>query len=77
MPNFYLSKELSQHFEHEIHKDDCLYLPDEKSRNLIGNFNTSQEAFDAISKSTQHVNGCYWCCNSIHHGRIPFINHKI
>ncbi|MEX0996965.1 MAG: hypothetical protein WDZ45_07945 [Flavobacteriaceae bacterium] len=76
MPNFYLSGELSHYFEFEIHQEACLYLPDESSRKFYGFFKTSQEALDEISKKTTNVNGCFWCCNSIHQGRIPFVDHK-
>ncbi|WP_339610375.1 hypothetical protein [uncultured Planktosalinus sp.] len=76
MPDYYLSKELSQNFEFEIHKDDCLYLPDEKSRKHIGFFNNSQEALNEATKTSQYTNGCYWCCKSIHNGRIPFAKNK-
>lgn len=76
MPNFYLSSELSPDFEFEIHQEDCIYLPDEKSRKLYGFFKTSDEALNEISKKSTDVNGCFWCCNSIHQSRIPFVNHK-
>lgn len=76
MPDYYLSKELSQNFEHEIHKEDCLYLPNVKSGKHIGFFKNSQEALNEATKNTQYINGCYWCCKSIHHGRIPFIKYK-
>jgi len=72
MPHFYLSKDLNQNFEHEVHKESCLFLPNKTENIALGKFKSPKEAFKSGKKIIDKINGCYWCCKEIHTYRIPF-----
>lgn len=65
---YYINRNTSDHGEHELHKETCSYLPDADNRILIGSFNSDSEALNVakVLKSTWLIDGCKWCCPSIH-----------
>lgn len=58
----------SEHNEHELHKENCSYLPSRDNLSYIGDFSSDTDAL--IAAKTKHpkysIDGCYYCCPSIH-----------
>lgn len=52
---------------HEVHKENCWYLPKEQSREYLGEFATSAEALEEARKRYPDADGCAHCCPEIHH----------
>lgn len=70
MPFYYFNNKIDNNYRHEVHTEDCSYLPALSNRTLIG-FEISCR--NAIERAKQeHPNklfdGCFWCATSCHRG---------
>jgi len=67
MAHYYINLNEQPKGEHEIHKASCLWLPEPKNREYLGEFSTDLEAlYLAQAKHPSWcINGCFWCCPSI------------
>lgn len=67
---YYYNDNVDVHARHEIHTDDCAYLPDLANRTYIGICSSCQEAVQTAKTQhpTQTFDGCYYCCNACHKG---------
>jgi len=50
--------------DHEVHTDDCRYLPN--SRTMLGNHLTCHSAVTQAKKIYKTANGCKTCSTSCH-----------
>ena len=66
MGNFYVNKNTDEHNNHEVHRDDCIFLPSPHNRELLGWFTTSKDAVAAAKKKYSKVDGCWFCCPESH-----------
>ncbi|MFW6130939.1 MAG: hypothetical protein ACOC56_07120 [Atribacterota bacterium] len=68
MDKYYVNKNAQLNGDHEVHKENCSYLPDKKNLICLGSFDN---CYDAVREARNHynqVNGCYWCANACHTG---------
>ena len=66
MNDFYVNKNADEHDNHEVHCEGCIFPPDVRSREMLGRFNTSQEAVIAAQRKYARVDGCWFCCPESH-----------
>lgn len=66
MPNYYINKNAQSSGEHEIHKSNCDHLPVVYNRIELGWFLSDAAAKEAAKKYFYNVDGCKFCCTSIH-----------
>ena len=62
MNNFYVNKIADEHNNHEVHCEDCIFLPIPRNRIKIGRFNTSREAVIVAQGKYIRTDGCWFCC---------------
>ena len=55
---------------HEVHQNDCRFLPNRINLFYIGDFSNCNDAIKAAKMKfpTYKFDGCYFCCNECHHG---------
>lgn len=64
---FYVNSNAQPNGDHEVHREDCRWLPSVENREGLGFFNTSQEAVDAARHRYFQADGCCYCCPESHH----------
>lgn len=67
---YYYNKNTDNKGNHEVHTDDCSYIPNSSNRILIGYENDCQSAIKRVKQDTGKINfdGCYFCSNACHKG---------
>ena len=68
MASYYVNKNAQSNGDHEVHKEDCLWLPDVVNRTYLGNFTNCYDAVREARKHFMKVNGCYHCSIECHTG---------
>lgn len=70
MKLYYFNDSTDLNGYHEVHAEDCKYLPNFSKRTFIGYCSSCHEAIsEAKSKYPRFVfDGCFWCCRDCHHG---------
>lgn len=63
---FYVNKHAQSTGEHEVHRFNCVWLPDAENRIYLGDFSTSQAAVEEARKYYNCVDGCEHCCPESH-----------
>ena len=67
MPRYYVTTEPKQNGDHEVHKADCNFLPeDETLRFFLGFFNKCEDAMAEARTHYPKSNGCYYCAQECH-----------
>ncbi len=61
---YYVNTNAQSDGYHEVHSQDCLYMPINKR--YLGNYNSCTAAVIAASRIYTKADGCYYCCNSCH-----------
>lgn len=64
--NYYVNTIAQTTGEHEVHAENCRYLPDVTNRIYLGIFNSPREAVEEAKKYYSNVDGCYFCCYPAH-----------
>jgi hypothetical protein len=59
MPNYYVSHRAHDNGDHEVHAQNCEYLP--KDLVYLGNFAGCEVAIERARELFRQVNGCIWC----------------
>lgn len=67
---YYYNKHVDEHGYHEVHTEDCIFLPLPENRIYIGDFFVCSEALEAAKLENPDLvfDGCFCCCNSCHKG---------
>lgn len=70
MPNYYYNKNLDKKGNHEVHTEDCSFLPNVNNREYIGFELNCKNAIDRVKRETGRNNfdGCYYCSKECHTG---------
>lgn len=70
MKNYYFNIYADINGNHEVHADDCSFLPSELNREYIGKFNSCKAAIAQahILYPNKNFDGCYYCCRECHRG---------
>ncbi len=66
MDKYYVNKKHQANGDHEVHKEDCYYLPDPINRKFLGMFSNCFDAVKEAKKTYPTANGCYHCCYPCH-----------
>ncbi len=67
MIKYYISTYHDPDKGHEIHKEDCRYMPDIKNRMYLGSFYNCQQAVRLAKLTFPNSEGCKFCmsgCNN-------------
>ena len=67
---YYFNDNADEHGYHEVHTDDCTFLPSLSNRTLIGYYSDCKAAIIAarIAHPGKKFDGCYFCCRECHRG---------
>jgi hypothetical protein len=66
MKNYYENKNAQSNGDHEVHTDDCKYLPIPVNRKSLGEFSNCKPAVTEAKKTYSQSNGCKTCCEDCH-----------
>lgn len=67
---YYYNKNLDKNGNHEVHTDDCSYMPIPINRVFIGYEKDCYSAIQRVKNETgkQNFDGCFYCCYDCHKG---------
>ena len=63
---YYVNKNAQSNGDHEVHREDCSYLPDVSNRIYLGDYSSCQPAVSKAKEYYRDVDGCYYCCKACH-----------
>lgn len=66
MPLYYVNRNQQPNGDHEVHQQNCTFMPDLTNRQYLGEFAACPQAVAAARKLYIQVNGCYYCANPCH-----------
>lgn len=66
MKNYYVNKNAQSNGDHEVHTEDCKYLPISANRKYLGEYSNCKPAVTEAKKTYSQSNGCENCCSDCH-----------
>ncbi|WP_261510433.1 hypothetical protein [Chryseobacterium paludis] len=66
MKKYYVNKNAQSNGDHEVHHEDCRYLPDTLNRKYLGMFSSCKDAVKEAKKEYTKSNGCKTCSTECH-----------
>ena len=66
MAHYYVNNNAQPNGDHEVHKQDCTFLPLPQNRIYLGDFASCAPAVTEARKHYRQVNGCYFCAKPCH-----------
>jgi len=63
---YYVNQNSQSNGDHEVHTENCQYLPILANRKYLGDYSSCKPAVDKAKKSYSKSNGCKTCCPSCH-----------
>ena len=66
MKTYYVNKQAQANGDHEVHHEDCPYLPSIANRLKLGLFNSCHDAVKEAKRTYPRSNGCYYCSKECH-----------
>lgn len=66
MKKYYINKNEQSNGDHEVHREDCRYLPTESNRKYLGEFSSCDSAVIESKRYYTKSNGCKTCCPKCH-----------
>ena len=66
MKKYYVNKNAQSNGDHEVHHEDCIYLPSVQNRIYLGEFSNCKPAVKEAEKHYSQSNGCKTCSNECH-----------
>lgn len=66
MKRYYVNKNRQPNGDHEVHHDNCLYLPKEENRIYLGTFSSCHAAVLEAKTHYSQSNGCKYCSIECH-----------
>jgi len=64
MEKYYVNDNAQSNGDHEVHKDNCHYMPG--NRTYLGEYSSCDGAVKDAKKKYANANGCYHCCRACH-----------
>jgi hypothetical protein len=64
MAYYYVNQNAQPNGDHEVHKQDCRFLPE--NRTYLGDFDNCRDAVHEAKKHYSQVNGCRFCATECH-----------
>jgi hypothetical protein len=65
--SYYVNDNAQANGDHEVHTEQCQFLPSSNNRRYLGYFDRCQEAVKKARETYPQSNGCYFCsreCNT-------------
>lgn len=66
MKKYYVNKKAQSNGDHEVHHENCIFLPSLENRKYLGQFSSCDDAVKEAKKDYSKANGCYYCSTSCH-----------
>jgi hypothetical protein len=66
MKKYYVNKKAQSNGDHEVHHEDCIFLPSLENRKYLGLFFSCDGAVKEAKKEYSKADGCYYCSKSCH-----------
>ena len=66
MSKYCVNKKVQLNGDHEVHKYNCQWLPEEENRQYLGDFDNCRDAVLEAKKYFAQSNGCYYCSRECH-----------
>jgi len=66
MDYYYVNKNAQSTGEHEVHNENCSYLPYSSNRKGLGYFSNCSDAIKKAKEYYSNVDGCSYCCPACH-----------
>lgn len=66
MYKYYVNKNAQGNGDHEVHRENCSYLPKRENRIYLGEFDNCDDAVEKAKDHYNQVNGCYYSSNDCH-----------
>ena len=66
MQLYYVNDRAQTNGDHEVHEDNCPYMPEPRNRTFLGYFADCTQAITEAKKRYTQVNGCKTCCLKCH-----------
>jgi hypothetical protein len=66
MKKYYVNTKAQSNGDHEVHNENCDYLPSSDNRKYLGEFYSCDSAVTEAKKTYSKANGCYYCSKSCH-----------
>jgi hypothetical protein len=66
MKKYYVNSRAQINGDHEVHHEDCRYLPAPQNKTYLGQFSNCAVAVDAAKNNHGQVNGCKECSPNCH-----------
>lgn len=70
MKFYYFNNSADVHGRHEVHTEDCSYIPSSENRTMIGYMSNCSDAIDRAKREhpSKSFDGCYWCSRECNKG---------
>lgn len=66
MASYYVNKRAQSNGDHEVHTDDCRYLPSQENQHYLGIYTHCKPAVAKAKTIYRQSNGCATCCPDCH-----------
>lgn len=66
MKKYYVNKNGQANGDHEVHDEDCRYLPKVENRKYLGEYSDCFGAVKEAKKTYSSANGCKTCSKDCH-----------
>lgn len=66
MKKYYVNKNAQSNGDHEVHREDCVYLPLLANRQYLGEFTSCEGAVKEAKRYYSQSNGCKTCSLNCH-----------
>ena len=66
MDGYYVNTNAQSNGDHEVHKSGCSYMPSDKNRMYLGQFESCHGAVREAKTHYNQVDGCAHCCEECH-----------
>jgi hypothetical protein len=68
LTDYYVNTNAQPNGDHEVHTDQCSFLPAVQNRKYLGSFSNCVPAVAEAKRTYRQSNGCYYCSNACHTG---------
>ncbi|MDN4012160.1 hypothetical protein QX233_06810 [Chryseobacterium gambrini] len=66
MKRYYVHTKAQENGDHEVHYEDCIFLPNPNNRKYLGMFYSCESAVKEAKKDYAKANGCKTCSKECH-----------
>ena len=70
MKKYYVNDKAQTNGDHEVHHENCLYVPSSQNRTYLGTFSNCKPAVAEAKKYYNQVNGCKTCSSECHTNKL-------